>query len=196
MFKRNSSSEESSSQAAPPAERITSVLGAGIVWQGSMNGSGGVRVEGAFEGEIALRGMLVVGETGRITCENVRAYTVIVAGAVRGNITAQKLEIRSTGRVWGDVTTTVFVTEEGSFLRGQIRMEDAVSFDFDPTPEATPSESAQAETIAQTAPTTAQPETQVAPPLPLEAQTPPAHPLPASAPTHTQRLPRKKKTEE
>ena len=44
----------------------------------------GVRIEGTFEGQIALRGMLVVGESGRVTCENIRASTVIVAGAVRG----------------------------------------------------------------------------------------------------------------
>ncbi|MEI7525745.1 MAG: polymer-forming cytoskeletal protein [Mariniphaga sp.] len=55
---------------------------------------------------------------------------VIVAGAVRGNITTQKLEIRATGRVWGDVVTTSFVTEDGAFLRGQIRMEDHVELDL------------------------------------------------------------------
>ncbi len=49
---------------------------------------------------------------------------MIVAGAVKGNITAEKLEIRSTGRVWGDVVVIAFSTEEGAFLRGQVRMED------------------------------------------------------------------------
>lgn len=141
MFKRNSPPSEPV-QPIQAVERITSVLGAGIVWHGSINGSGGVRIEGAFEGEIALRGMLVIGETGRVTCQNVRANTVIVAGAVRGNITTQKLEIRSTGRVWGDVVTTAFVTEEGAFLRGQIRMEETVELDLGPTPEATPAEAA------------------------------------------------------
>jgi cytoskeletal protein CcmA (bactofilin family) len=115
-------------------ERITSVLGSGVIWHGSINGSGGVRIEGAFEGEIALRGILVIGETGRVTCQNVRANVVIVAGAVRGNITAQKVEIRSSGRVWGDVVTTAFVTEEGAFLRGQIRMEENVELDLGTEP--------------------------------------------------------------
>jgi len=129
MFKRNN-------QTSPPptvqtVERITSVLGVGLIWQGSMTGSGGVRVEGTFEGEINLKGLLVIGETGKVTCENVRAANVIVAGAVKGNITAQKVEIRSTGRVWGDILTTAFATEEGAFLRGQIRMEDAVDLDQD-----------------------------------------------------------------
>ncbi len=148
MFKRNSPPSEPV-QPIQAVERITSVLGAGIVWHGSINGSGGVRIEGAFEGEIALRGMLVVGETGRVTCQNVRANSVIVAGAVRGNITTQKLEIRSTGRVWGDVVTTAFVTEEGAFLRGQIRMEETVDLDLGPAPDTTPSEAAVAESALQ-----------------------------------------------
>jgi cytoskeletal protein CcmA (bactofilin family) len=149
MFKRNTTPTETQ-QPVQAVERITSVLGSGVIWHGSINGSGGVRIEGAFEGEIALRGMLVVGETGRVTCQNVRANAVIVAGAVRGNITTQKLEIRSSGRVWGDVVTTAFVTEEGAFLRGQIRMEETVELDLEPTPETTPSEAFQAESIAST----------------------------------------------
>ncbi len=121
---------------ATPTERVTSVLGPGINWQGNLRGSGGVRIEGTFEGEIALRGLVVVGETGRVTCEHLRANTIIVAGAVRGNLTAEKVEIRSTGRVWGDVVTVAFSTEEGAFLRGQIRMEERVELELDNPPEA------------------------------------------------------------
>ena len=149
MFKRNTSPTETSQQVQA-VERITSVLGPGVIWHGAVTGSGGVRIEGAFEGEIALRGMLVVGETGRVTCENVRANTVIVAGAVRGNITTQKLEIRSTGRVWGDVVTTAFVTDDGAFLRGQIRMEETVELDLEAAPDSTQTEAAMAESISRT----------------------------------------------
>jgi len=144
MFKRN---DQNSSPAIQTVERITSVLGAGVVWQGSISGSGGLRVEGTFEGQIALKGMLVVGETGKVTCDSVRASSVIVAGAVKGNISAQKVEIRSTGRVWGDIVTAAFATEEGAFLRGQIRMEDAVDLGFDtaPTPVPAPLDPAKTE---------------------------------------------------
>lgn len=125
-----------------PAERVTSVLGPGINWQGNLHGSGGVRIEGTFEGQIAVRGLVVIGETGRVTCENLRANTVVVAGALRGNITAEKLEIRSTGRVWGDVVTVAFTTEEGAFLRGQVRMEERVELALDQTPESSSAGSA------------------------------------------------------
>src|SRR3990172_2571988 len=125
MFKKRNESVPSNTQPAQ-SERVTSVLGSGVIWKGNLSGSGGVRIEGAFEGEIALRGLLVIGASGRVTCPHLRANVVIVAGAVRGDITAEKVEIRSTGRVWGDVVTAAFSTEEGAFLRGQIRMEDEV----------------------------------------------------------------------
>ena|SRR3990170_6364887 len=125
MFRRSSDTQPSTRSPAP-TERVTSVLGAGIAWKGQISGSGGLRIEGSFEGEIAMRGLLVVGETGRVTCDHMRANMVIVAGAVQGDITAEKVEIRSTGRVWGNVVTAAFSTEEGAFLRGQIRMEEQV----------------------------------------------------------------------
>ena len=135
MFKKNSNSGPTTPPPVVQAvERITSVLGPGVIWEGKVGGTGGVRIEGTFEGQIGLHGMLVVNESGRVTCENIRATTVIVAGAVRGNITTQKLEIRATGRVWGDVVTTSFVTEDGAFLRGQIRMEDHVDLELGPEP--------------------------------------------------------------
>ncbi len=131
MFRRNTSNNR---PEITPIERVTSVLGAGIIWKGSVKGKGGVRIEGTFEGEINLNGLLVVGETGRVTCEDVQANTVIVAGAVKGNITAEKLEIRSTGHVWGNVKTVAFATEEGAFLRGNITMEEQVSLEFEEVP--------------------------------------------------------------
>jgi hypothetical protein len=42
------------------------------------------------------------------------------------------------------------VTEEGAFLRGQIRMEETVDLNLEPAPETTPSEAAVAEAIAAT----------------------------------------------
>ncbi len=138
MFRKNSAS---ASTPTLPTERVTSVLGPGITWQGNLRGSGGIRIEGAFEGEIAVRGLIVVGETGRVNCEKLRANTVIVAGAVRGNIFADKLEIRSTGRVWGDVVASAFSTEEGAFLRGQVRMEEKVELNLESELASPPQES-------------------------------------------------------
>jgi len=82
----------------------------------SINGSGGVRIEGAFEGEIAMRGMLVVGETDASPVKRTRQYSY------RGGRSARQYHYPKTGNprfgtCLGDVVTTAFVTEEGAFLR-------------------------------------------------------------------------------
>ena len=141
MFrKRTDSTPAPAAPSAPVTERITSVLSTGVTWRGQIGGMGGVRIEGTFEGDIALRGLLVVGETGRVTCQLLRANTVIVAGAVKGDILSERLEIRSTGRVWGNVTTASFATEEGAFLRGQITMEEQVDIGLAPLVETAQAE--------------------------------------------------------
>jgi len=114
--------------------RVSTILGPGVHWQGDLKGEGGVRIEGTVDGDVDLRGLLVVGESGRLNSDHIRVNTVVVAGAVRGDITAEKVEIRSTGRVWGNVTTAAFATEEGAFLRGQIQMEEHIELGPAPAP--------------------------------------------------------------
>lgn len=116
--------------------RVSTVLGPGIHWIGDLHGTGGVRIEGTMQGELVIKGLVVIGETGKVFCPEMKAETVVVAGTVQGNITCQKLEIRSTGRVWGDVVAVSFSSEDGAFLRGQMRMEERIEIQLadDQTP--------------------------------------------------------------
>ncbi|MGA9533886.1 MAG: polymer-forming cytoskeletal protein, partial [Anaerolineales bacterium] len=48
----------------------------------------------------------------------------------------KRVEILASGRLWGDVVTTAFSTEEGAFMRGQITMEDQLDLGFSaPAPD-------------------------------------------------------------
>lgn len=132
MFRRGG---ESTTLPGGTDERMESVLGPGIAWQGNISGTGGVRVDGAFDGDIAMRGPVVIGEQGRVTSGHIRGVTVIVSGSVKGDITAHKVEITRSGRVWGNVVTASFSTEEGAFLRGQITMEEEVDLGMAPLSE-------------------------------------------------------------
>lgn len=127
MFRR---SGEAEGAASGSLDRVDSVIAAGLSWAGSVTGRGGLRIEGAFDGDIELDGLVVVGREGRVTCEKIEAVTVVVSGSVRGDITADRIEIMATGRVWGNVITTSLSTEEGAFLRGQIQMEEALEHSF------------------------------------------------------------------
>src|SRR5258708_6978713 len=108
------------------SNKIESILGPGIHFQGSFSGVGGIRIEGTFDGTITVKGPVVVTDGAKVTAD-IQAASVSVAGSVQGNITANKVEIRSTGRIFGDLVTTAFATEEGAFLRGQVRMEDEIT---------------------------------------------------------------------
>ena len=130
MFRRTNDIPDEAETIAP--QRVDSILGSNISWQGSLTGSGGIRIEGAFDGDIALDGLVVVGPAGRVTCRQMKAQTVVVAGSVKGDILASKVEILKSGRVWGDVTTIAFSTEEGAFLRGAITMEEELDLGFAP----------------------------------------------------------------
>lgn len=116
--------------------RVATVLGPGIHWIGDLHGSGGVRIDGTMQGAIVIKGLVIIGETGKVICPELMAETVVVMGTVQGNITCQKLEIHATGRVWGDVTAVSFSSEDGAFLRGQMRMEERIEITLDESRES------------------------------------------------------------
>lgn len=113
---------------------LESIIGPGVHWKGALSGAGGVRIEGSFDGSIKINGPLVVAEGAKVTAEEIRASAVSVAGTVKANIVAEKVEILSTGRIYGDLTTRAFASEEGAFLRGQILMQDEARALAEPAP--------------------------------------------------------------
>ncbi|MEX2144002.1 MAG: polymer-forming cytoskeletal protein [Anaerolineales bacterium] len=159
MFRRKSNLPQNN--AAQPLPRITSVVADGVSLRGKLSGAGGVRIEGAYDGDIELNGLLVIGPTGRVACPQLKARHVIVAGAMRGDILAERVEIRATGRVWGNVVTASMSTEEGAFLRGQIQMEEKVELGIQTPVEAADPALEEGADVAQPA-TPAAPATQAA----------------------------------
>ncbi len=100
---------------------IETTIGSNTHVKGDIQGDGGLRIEGIVEGNIETTGNLVISESARVLAE-VKAKNVSIAGAVRGNITANRVEILDTGRVWGDLTIKSLLINEGAYLRGQTYM--------------------------------------------------------------------------
>ena len=98
-----------------------SVLGANSTLKGDFKSQANVRLDGVFEGSLEIEGNVLVGESARITAD-IKAKNVSVAGAVRGNITGNKIQLLRTGRVWGDISANAITTEEGAFIDGKIAM--------------------------------------------------------------------------
>jgi len=103
-------------------ETIETLIGPTANFMGDLKSDGGVRIEGVLEGSLETAGNLVVGEKARIVA-NITAHNVSVVGAIRGNITANRVEVLSTGKVWGDISVNSFLLDEGGFIQGQINMQ-------------------------------------------------------------------------
>jgi cytoskeletal protein CcmA (bactofilin family) len=98
-------------------------IGKSIVVKGELSGSEDLTVEGQVDGKIELRDhVLTVGENGRITAQ-VAAKSIIVLGHVTGNLTAtDKVDIRDSGSVEGDIVAPRVAIADGSHFRGRIDM--------------------------------------------------------------------------
>src|SRR5574341_1468603 len=114
MFKRTSNNKESSQDSSPlhvaGNGKILSVIGRGSTFKGDIVCEGGARIDGSFEGSLLIKGALIIGENARIVAD-ITAETVSVAGSVKGNITAKKVDILRTGRIYGDLTASSFTSE-------------------------------------------------------------------------------------
>ncbi len=108
----------------PPPGQVETVVGPTTNFKGTVQNDGGLRVDGVFEGAVETGGNLIVGEEAKVMADIV-AYNVSVAGSVKGNVKANRVEILSTGRVWGNITVKSFLVDEGGFVRGEIIMEGA-----------------------------------------------------------------------
>lgn len=96
------------------------VLGQGLAFKGEVSGDGDVFIGGTFEGEINVSGTVRVGDGAEVEA-NISAGMIVIAGVVRGNISAgTQVEMLPTGTLTGTVRSGSLVAAEGASLRGEV----------------------------------------------------------------------------
>jgi cytoskeletal protein CcmA (bactofilin family) len=107
---------------SPASDRIENVIGPTATFVGELKCDGGVRIDGVFQGTLETMGNVIVGETAKVVADLV-GRNISISGAVKGNITASgRLEILSTGLVWGDIQVASFLIDEGGVFSGKSQM--------------------------------------------------------------------------
>jgi cytoskeletal protein CcmA (bactofilin family) len=97
-------------------------MGANTSFNGTLKSDGNLRVDGMFQGHIETAGNVIIGPSAKVQADIV-GNSVQVWGAVKGNVSAQgRLEILSTGRVWGDIHVASLLIDDGGVFRGQCFM--------------------------------------------------------------------------
>ena len=113
------------SNKKPPLDKIETVIGSNTSFNGHLKCDGSVRIDGVCEGGvIETVGNVIVSPDAKVAADIV-ARNVSVSGAVTGKIKASgRLEVLSTGRVWGDVEVGSFLLDEDGYFRGQLVMKE------------------------------------------------------------------------
>ena len=102
---------------------IRAFLEHGCEFEGKLQFSGVVRLNGKFKGEIESSDTLIIGDTAMVE-GTLRVGAIIVGGRVSGEITAKhRAEILSTGIVEGTLSAPALITHEGAQIFGQFKVK-------------------------------------------------------------------------
>src|SRR5207237_925449 len=108
--------------AAPLGRGAGAVIDESSEIDGKYTFSGTVMLNGKFKGEISSNDTLIIGEKAVVKA-SIRAGVILISGEVVGNVLGtERVELRGTARVFGDVEAPVVVVEEGVMFEGQCRM--------------------------------------------------------------------------
>ena len=86
---------------------------------------GTLMLNGRFKGDISSSDTLIIGEKGKVTGD-IRTGQLFVSGEIVGSVSCtERVELKRTARVFGDVEAPLVVLEEGVLFEGHCRMTKA-----------------------------------------------------------------------
>lgn len=116
--------------ARPPVDerRLAAWIGKSLLVQGKIISTEDLTIDGQVEGTIELGNhSLTIGVGAAIRADLV-AQTIIISGAVTGNIKASvKVDLRATGSVDGDITSPMLVMADGAVIMGKVEVVGKVN---------------------------------------------------------------------
>jgi cytoskeletal protein CcmA (bactofilin family) len=96
-------------------------IGRSVLVKGELSGSEDLYVDGEVEGSVELRDHnLTVGPNGRVRA-NINAKEVVIHGKVDGNVSGtERVELRKSAVLVGNIATQRIVIEDGAYFKGGI----------------------------------------------------------------------------
>src|SRR4051812_30249053 len=126
------SSTPSMSTTPPPRPSIEPVrskefatemahIGKSVLIKGELSGSEDLYLDGEVEGNILLKEhSLTIGPNGRVRA-NIQAKDIVIHGKVDGNVSGtDRVELKRSAVLTGDIATQRIVIEDGAFFKGAI----------------------------------------------------------------------------
>jgi cytoskeletal protein CcmA (bactofilin family) len=116
------SSPGAPSPSASTSENLVMNLGNSMSIKGELSGSEDLTLYGRMEGSIRLPDhTLTIGPEADIRAE-ISAKALVIMGTVTGNVTvAERVDIRSTGMLVGDLMSPRIAIADGGSIRGKVQ---------------------------------------------------------------------------
>ena len=112
------------SKTKPSEAQVMSLLSQGTKFNGNIESSAAMRIDGEVDGDIISTDKLVLGINAIIT-GSVEAAEVVIGGMIHGSVRARKtLLLQSTGKIEGDIRAREIQIEKGGFFKGECDMKD------------------------------------------------------------------------
>lgn len=116
--------------------KLEALIGSNSEFRGDISAQGTLRVDGKITGNI-IADSVILGDGASVT-GNIKARCVVIGGRIDGNIDAEELvEIKHTGKLYGDIHTRKLSVAEGGIFEGRsiIQKDETKVIDF-PNKEA------------------------------------------------------------
>ena len=106
------------------SEAGSTIIGSSFSFKGEITGEEDLTVQGQVEGTIDLKkNHVTIGKTGRIKAD-VYGRSITIEGEVQGNLFGEeRIVLRQSGRVRGDMRAPPINLEEGAKFKGSIDMD-------------------------------------------------------------------------
>lgn len=111
------------------------VISSEVEITGTVKSAGSIQIDGKLDGDLNCSGDATIGKGANIK-GNLNVNSVVVAGALSGNITAKdRIEMKSSARVTGDIKAKRLAVEDGVTFIGKSEVNPSGAA---PSPNAAP----------------------------------------------------------
>lgn len=105
---------------SPGTAAKESLVASDLTIEGTIQGTGNVRIAGKFNGDVHVQGDVTIEKGAKVT-GGIQARAVTIAGELEGNIeSAERVELLASGVLAGDVKAAQLTVAAGSKMRGKV----------------------------------------------------------------------------
>lgn len=104
-------------------ESVNTIVGRGASFEGIMEFSGSIRIDGKVTGQVnSESGTVIIGETARVEAD-IKVAIAIIRGDVTGKVNAtDRIEVYPPARIDGNITAPVISIDTGVVFNGNCEM--------------------------------------------------------------------------